>query len=152
MQNKLHYAATGWTAAELIHGRADHTAPNMGLTSWKGRDVRSGDVTVAKNYLNADEISELNRIVTMWLDFAEDQAQRRKQVFMKDWQEKLDQFLAFNDRQVLSGHGSIRKSTADRKARAEYTRFEERRRGLKESEEMDTIRALEDWARKADEP
>ncbi|MDZ7808951.1 MAG: virulence RhuM family protein [Arhodomonas sp.] len=117
MQNKLHYAATGQTAPELIHGRADHTAPNMGLTSWKGGEVRAADVTVAKNYLKADEITELNRIVSMWLDFAEDQARRRRQVFMKDWQEKLDQFLAFNDRAVLSGHGSVRRAPPTRRPR-----------------------------------
>ena len=69
----------------------------MGLTTWKGERVRKRDVTVAKNYLNEDEISELNRIVTMWLDFAEDQARRRKQVFLKDWETKLDEFLRFND-------------------------------------------------------
>ncbi len=103
IQNKLHYAATGHTAPELIHQRADHSEPNMGLTSWKGDEVRVGDVTVAKNYLSAGEITELNRIVTMWLDFAEDQARRRRQVFMEDWREKLDQFLAFNDRDVLAG-------------------------------------------------
>lgn len=149
MQNKLHFAATGQTAPELIHSRADHTAPNMGLTSWKGGEVRSADVTIAKNYLQADEITELNRIVTMWLDFAEDQAKRRKQVFMKDWQEKLDQFLAFNERRVLSGHGTVRKSVADEKARAEYARFEERRRPLKEEAGADdTLRALEELARK----
>ncbi len=150
MQNKLHYAATGHTAAELIHGRADHTQPNMGLRSWKGDQVRSADVTVAKNYLNEPEIDELNRIVTMWLDFAEDQARRRRQVFMQDWQDKLDQFLEFNDRSVLSGRGGMRKSTADDKARAEYRHFEERRRALREATgEEETLRALEDWARRA---
>jgi hypothetical protein len=150
MQNKLHYAATGQTAPELIHERADHTAPNMGLTSWKGSEVRAGDVTVAKNYLGTDEISELNRIVSMWLDFAEDQARRRKQVFMEDWQQKLDQFLDFNDRAVLSGHGTVRKSKADEKARAEYARFAERRRALKEETgEEETLRALEELARRS---
>jgi len=82
IQNRLHFAATGRTAPELIAGRADHTKPNMGLNTWKGDVVRKADVTVAKNYLNQDEISGLNRIVTMWLDFAEDQARRRKQVFL----------------------------------------------------------------------
>jgi hypothetical protein len=80
IQNRLHFAATGMTAPELIASRADHAKPNMGLTSWKGGAVRKADVTIAKNYLNQDEIGELNRIVTMWLDFAEDQARRRKQV------------------------------------------------------------------------
>ena len=102
IQNKLHFAATGQTAAELIARRADHALPNMGLTTWKGDTVRKHDVTVAKNYLNEEEIRELNRIVTMWLDFAEDQARRRKQVFLKDWEIKLDEFLRFNERAVLA--------------------------------------------------
>ncbi|MBN2437902.1 MAG: virulence RhuM family protein, partial [Deltaproteobacteria bacterium] len=101
IQNKLHFAATGMTAAELIQLRADHLLPNMGLTAWKGGEVRKTDVSTAKNYLNEKEIEELNRIVTMWLDFAEDQAKRRKQVFMKDWERKLDEFLHFNERRVL---------------------------------------------------
>jgi hypothetical protein len=95
IQNKLHFASAGQTAPELIAGRADHRKSNMGLTAWKGDAVRKADVTVAKNYLNEDEIRELNRIVTMWLDFAEDQARRRKQVFLKDWKAKLDEFLRF---------------------------------------------------------
>ncbi len=90
MQNKLHFAATGRTAAELIAARADHAKCNMGLTNWKGDRVAKADVKIAKNYLSADEIDELNRIVVMWLDFAEDQARRRKQVFLHDWQTKLD--------------------------------------------------------------
>jgi hypothetical protein len=93
IQNKLHFAATGQTAAELIARRADHSLPNMGLTTWKGDTVRKHDVTVAKNYLSGEEIRELNRIVTMWLDFAEDQAQRRKQVFLKNWETKFEEFL-----------------------------------------------------------
>jgi hypothetical protein len=95
IQNKLHFAATDMTAAELIRSRADHLLPNMGLTSWKGNEVRKSDVAVAKNYLTETEIDELNRIVVMWLDFAEDQARRRKQVFMKEWEERLDGFLLF---------------------------------------------------------
>jgi len=152
MQNKLHYAATGHTAAELIHQRADHSAPNMGLTNWKGGEIRAGDVTIAKNYLSAEEIDELNRIVTMWLDFAEDQAKRRRQVFMADWQEKLDQFLTFNDRAVLDGFGAVRKRTADEKAKDEYARFAERRRAIKESAgEAETLRAIETLARRGAE-
>jgi hypothetical protein len=101
MQNKLHFAATGKTAAELIAARSDHTRPNMGLTTWKGTVVRKADVTIAKNYLRQEEISELNRVVVMWLDYAEDQARRRKQVFLRDWETKLNEFLAFNERRVL---------------------------------------------------
>lgn len=87
MQNKLHFAVTGKTAAELIAQRANSSAPNLGLTTWKSGSVQKADVKVAKNYLDEAEVSELNRVVTMWLDFAEDQARRRKEVFLKDWAE-----------------------------------------------------------------
>lgn len=134
IQNKLHYACTHMTAAELIASRVDASKPDMGLTSYKGDEVRKTDVTVAKNYLREDEVKELNRIVNMWLDFAEDQALRRKQVFLKDWTEKLDQFLSFNDRDVLSDSGKVSKKTADEKAKLEFDRFAEQRRRLKEAE------------------
>ncbi len=148
IQNKLHYAATGHTAAELIARRADHALPNMGLTTWKGDMVRKQDVTVAKNYLTEDEIRELNRIVTMWLDFAEDQARRRKQVFLKDWETKLKDFLVFNERAVLSNAGSISKSDADARADAEYERFAARRRAMLEAEgERMNLKSLEDTAK-----
>ena len=148
IQNKLHFAATGKTAAELIAGRADHELPNMGLTSWKGDVVRKGDVTVAKNYLNPDEIGELNRVVTMWLDFAEDQARRRKQIFLRDWQTKLDEFLRFNERAVLPDKGRVSKADADARAEAEYESFAARRRVLLEAEaERAQRRELEEAAR-----
>ncbi|EGQ8195418.1 virulence RhuM family protein [Vibrio parahaemolyticus] len=134
IQNKLHYACTHMTAAELIASRVDASKPDMGLTSFKGDEVRKTDVTIAKNYLREDEIKELNRIVNMWLDFAEDQALRRKQVFLQDWADKLDQFLSFNDRDVLSGAGKISKKDADNKAKLEFDRFAEQRHRLKESE------------------
>ncbi|EJT1806322.1 virulence RhuM family protein, partial [Escherichia coli] len=134
IQNKLHYACTHMTAAELIASRVDASKPDMGLTSYKGDEVRKTDVTVAKNYLREDEIKELNRIVNMWLDFAEDQALRRKQVFLQDWADKLDQFLSFNDRDVLNGAGKISKKDADDKAKLEFDRFAQQRRRLKESE------------------
>lgn len=148
IQNKLHFAATGQTAAELIAARADHTQPNMGLTVWKGGVVRKADVTVAKNYLTEAEVEELNRIVVMWLDFAEDQARRRKQIFLKDWEAKLDAFLAFNDRNVLHHAGNITKLEADHHAAAEYEQFEARRRALLEAEgERASLQALEESAR-----
>ncbi|MGL5266900.1 MAG: virulence RhuM family protein [Plesiomonas shigelloides] len=134
IQNKLHYACTHMTAAELIASRVDASKPDMGLTSYKGDEVRKTDVTIAKNYLREDEIKELNRIVNMWLDFAEDQAIRRKQVFLQDWADKLDQFLSFNDRDVLSGSGKISKKDADDKAKLEFDRFAKQRRRLKEAE------------------
>ena len=145
IQNKLHYAATGMTAPELIHNRANHTRLNMGLTSWKSGEVRKTDVTIAKNYLTEHEIDELNRIVVMWLDYAEDQACRRKQVFMKDWELKLDEFLKFNDRRVLPNAGSVSKKDAEVHARDEYDRFAKRRREFKESlGAEESIRALEE--------
>ena len=134
IQNKLHFAATGKTAPELIASRADASAPNMGLTSFKGDEVRKTDVTIAKNYLYEDEIKQLNRIVNMWLDFAEDQALRRKQVFLQDWNNKLDQFLEFNDRDVLQGAGHITRKAADEKAKKVFDDYANQRRSLKEAE------------------
>ncbi|NDU80281.1 MAG: virulence RhuM family protein [Ferrovum sp.] len=149
IQNKLHFATTGHTAAELIAQRADHALPNMGLTSWTHDDVHKTDVTIAKNYLNSDEITELNRIVTMWLDFAEDQATRRKQVFMGDWQVKLDEFLRFNDRDVLPNSGKISKKEADEKAQAQYEQFATKRRKEKESlGEADLMKQIEAAAKR----
>ena len=127
IQNKLHWAATGKTAAELIAERADHTQPNMGLTVWKGAKVRKTDVTVAKNYLREGEIQELNRIVTMYLDYAEDQARRRQMLYMRDWREKLDAFLQFNERDILTNAGRVAKEVADRLALEQYEQFQERR-------------------------
>lgn len=152
IQNKLHFAATGKTAPEIIAGRADAAKPNMGLTTWKGDVVRKGDVTIAKNYLNAEEIDNLNRIVVMFLDYAEDQAKRRKQVFMQDWRTKLDEFLRFNERGVLPDAGRMSREQADGLAQAEYERFAARRREALEAEgERDAIRQLEDAAKKLPE-
>jgi hypothetical protein len=128
VQNKLHYSVSGKTAPELIAERADSALPNMGLSSWKGDVVRKGDVTVAKNYLREGEIGELNRIVVMFLDFAEDQARRRKQIFMNDWATRLDDFLRFNERRVLDNSGVVSRESAERHAHDEYERFQERRR------------------------
>ncbi len=144
IQNKLHFAATGKTAPELIAERADATQPNMGLTSWKGGVVRKGDVTVAKNYLSEEEISELNRIVVMFLDFAEDQARRRKQIFLHNWQTRLDDFLQFNERSILQHAGRVSREQADTHAQQEYERFAARRRAQLEAEaEADTLKQLE---------
>lgn len=148
IQNKLHFAATGKTAPELIAERADHAKPNMNLTAWKGRAVRKADVTVAKNYLREDEITELNRIVTMFLDFAEDQARRRKQVFMRDWRERLDDFLRFNERNVLPDAGLVSREEADRRAIEQYELFHQRRLAEADTRaEEDTMKQLEEMAR-----
>jgi len=127
IQNKLHWAASGKTAAELIQQRANHAKPNMGLTSWHGAKVRKADVTIAKNYLNEKEIAELNRIASMYLDFAEDQARRRKVLYMRNWREKLDAFLQFNERDILTDAGRVEKAVADRLALDEYEKFHARR-------------------------
>ena len=109
----------------------------MGLTSWKSGAVRKGDVTVAKNYLRGDEIEELNRIVVMFLDFAEDQARRRRQIFLRDWQTRLDEFLRFNDRNVT-------RDEANEKAQREYDDFAQRRRTHRELlAEADVMREIE---------
>lgn len=148
MQNKLHYAVTGLTAPEIVASRINHALPHAGLTTWAGEDVRRSDVTIAKNYLQEGEIRELNRIITMWLDFAEDQAERRKQVFMADWQTKLDEFLRFNDRKVLPSAGKRSRKEADAIAHAEFDKFAERRRDEKESAgAVENIRALESAAK-----
>jgi hypothetical protein len=123
IQNKLHFAVTGKTAPELIAERADASQPNMGLTTWKGAVVRQPDVTVAKNYLSETEIVELNRILVMFLDFAEDQARRRKQVFLRDWQQKLDEFLRFNERDVLPTPVTSRARRRTARRRASTTRL-----------------------------
>jgi hypothetical protein len=123
VQNKLHFAVSGKTAAELIHERADAKKPNMGLTSWKGAKVRRRDVTIAKNYLNRKEIEGLNRIVTMYLDYAEYQAKRHKQIFVRDWREKLDAFLRFNEHDILGNSGKVMKNVADKLALGHYETF-----------------------------
>jgi len=151
VQNKLHFAVTGLTAPEIIAKRVNPELPNMGLTSWKGSRVLKGDVKVAKNYLNEEEIKALNRIVGMFLDYAEDQAQRRKQVFLKDWPERLDAFLSFNDRDVLPGLGSISRDAAEQQACAAYEQFNERRRLVAEDQgAIDAMATLEDAARLAE--
>lgn len=126
VQNKLEWAITGKTAAELIAERAGADKPNMGLLTWKnapaGKILKS-DVSVAKNYLDEKEISELNRIVSMYLDYAENQAARQKYMTMKDWVEKLDAFLKFNEYEVLQNAGTVSAEVAKSLAEKEYEKF-----------------------------
>lgn len=155
MQNKLHYAVTGLTAPEIVASRVNHALPHAGLTTWAGVDVRKSDVTITKNYLREDEARALNRIVTMWLDFAKDQAERRKQVFMADWDVKLDEFLRFNDRKVLPDAGKRTRKQADAVAHAEFEKYAQRRRAEKEAMgAVENIQALEAAAKQleADRP
>ena len=153
VQNKLHFAATGKTAPELIAERADSAQPNMGLTAWKSGVVRKGNVTVAKNYLREAEINELNRIVVMFLDFAEDQARRRKQIFLHNWQSRLEDFLRLNERATLPDAGKVSREQADAIAEQEYDRFAARRRAqLEDESEADTLKQLEDQVKKLSKP
>lgn len=128
VQNKMIYAATGNTAAELVRGRADALKPNMGLTAWKGRIVRKQDVMTAKNYLDAREIDTLNRITVMFLDQAEFRAQRRQDIRTADWEVFLDRFLSQTDLPVLDHAGSVSHEDAEVWSREQYNVFEERRR------------------------
>ncbi len=133
VQNKLEWAITGITAAELIQSRADAAQPNMGLQTWKNSPagkIRKSDVTIAKNYLTQEELSQLNRFVTMYLDYAEDQARRGKLMVMADWAGKLDAFLAFNDRAVLQNAGKIEKKVADELAVKQFDRYQTAQRRI----------------------
>lgn len=124
VQNKLHWAITGHTAAEIIKERANATKPHMGMTTWKNAPegkVLKTDVSIAKNYLNEKELKDLNRIVNMYLDFAELQAERQNPMKMADWVNRLDAFLQFNDYKVLKDAGSIAKQLAEK----EYSKFRE---------------------------
>jgi len=133
VQNKLHFAIHGHTAAEVIQHRADASQPHMGLTTWKnapGGPIRKADVRVAKNYLTQEEITELNRVVTMYLDFAEDQARRKKPMHMADWIERLDAFLQFNERNILTHAGEVSHQLAEQHAHAQFEQFDAERRRL----------------------
>ncbi len=123
VQNKMHYSVHSHTAAEIINSRADATKDNMGLTSWKGAVVRKGDVDIAKNYLSKDEIEALNRIVVMYLDYAEDMAKQHIPMHMADWENKLNDFLKFYGRKILDNAGSVTAEEAKNKAYAEYQKF-----------------------------
>ena len=128
VQNKMLWAVTGKTAAELIADRSDPEKANMGLTSFKGAIVRKGDIGTAKNYLQQDEIDELNRIVTMYLDYAEDQAQKRKTISMDGWADKLDAFLEFNERDLLTHAGKLKMEVAQKLAAERYDEFDTKRK------------------------
>lgn len=123
IQNKIHYAAHGYTAAEIISSRADASLPNMGLTSWAAAKPRKTDAEIAKNYLNHQELDALNRIVTVYLEFAELQALNRKPMYMRDWIGKLDEFLRMSGREVLEHAGRVTHDEALRKAREEFEQY-----------------------------
>lgn len=159
MQNKMHFAAAGMTAAEIVLRRADAKKGNMGLTSWTGSRVLKRDVSTAKNYLTAKEIDTLNRIVVMFLDQAEFRAQRRQDIRMRDWESFLDKFLRDTELPVLAGPGSVSHEAAIAWAEALYDAFAERRRveaeRAAEAHYIDDLRAsaktLEDQRKKLPE-
>jgi hypothetical protein len=159
VQNKLHWAIHGHTAAEIIKQRADANKPNMGLTTWKnapGGAIRKADVAVAKNYLNKDELDALNRIVTMYLDFAEDQARNKRTMHMADWVKKLDAFLQFTERNILTHAGKVSKEMGQSHSEREFEKYEAQVR-LREATEptsdfdkaVENIKRLEGEAKKA---
>ena len=143
VQNKMHWAITGQTAAEIIHDRADAAKPNMGLTNWRGAKVRKGDVVIAKNYLGEEELAALNNLVEQYLLFAEGQAMRRVPMHMRDWITKLHAFLTVNDRNILPHAGKISHEMAKELAEAEYAKYH--REQIKQADEAggDFDRAIE---------
>lgn len=140
VQNKLEYAATGHTAPEIIAARADASQDNMGLKSYKGAKVRRGDVTIAKNYMTHEEISTLNLIVNMYLDYAELQAKQHHVMHMAEWEEKLNQFLQFNGREVLQDAGKVSRELAEKLALEQYDQYDAHRRML-EAADVDALEA-----------
>jgi hypothetical protein len=146
VQNKLHYAVTGHTAAEIVQGRSDPEQPNMGLSTWKGAPdgpIHSSDVTIAKNYLTEKEIRELNRLVTMFLDAAEDRAERHQLTSMDDCKQLLDGFLAFNGREVLQGLGNRNKKTADKVALERFAAYQKVQDATYENDFEKAVKRLE---------
>jgi len=149
VQNKMHWAITGQTAAEIIADRADRDKPNMGLTNWRGTKVRKQDVTIAKNYLNEDELAALNNLVEQYLVFAEGQAMRRVPMYMNDWVEKLNGFLSLNDRDILNDAGSVSHEIAAARAESEYESYSKKRIRSKDGEEGDFEMAIKELSLKS---
>ncbi|MGR0189072.1 virulence RhuM family protein [Azospirillum aestuarii] len=147
VQNKLLHAVTGHTAAELVVDRSDPGKPNMNLQSWTGARVRKADVIVAKNYLAAGEITELNRIVTMFLDYAEDRVSQRKHLTLDDWRANVDRFITFNERPLLNGNGRISHDAMKRIAHDRYDEFDRQRKQqdaiAADAADIEELRAIE---------
>jgi Virulence protein len=151
VQNKLHWAVTGMTAAELIHTRADSTKPYMGLTTWRGAKVRKQDVGIAKNYLSEEELLTLNNLVEQYLLFAERQARRRTPMHMVDWISRLDAFLELNEGNILTHAGKVSHELALAHAEQEYDKFHQQRQLEIEKNENDfdkAVKALTDSGNK----
>lgn len=147
VQNKMLHAVTGHTAAELVVARADATQPNMNLQSWTGARVRKADMVVAKNYLTATEIGELNRVVTMFLDFAEDRVSQRKHLTLDQWRTNVDRFITFNERPLLTGAGRISHDSMTQIAHDRYDAFDQQRKQREaiaaDAADLDTLTAIE---------
>ena len=151
VQNELHWAVTGMTAAELIHSRADSSKPYMGLTTWRGAKVRKQDVGIAKNYLSEEELLALNSLVEQYLLFAERQARSRTAMHMSDWIARLDAFLTLNEGNILTHAGKVSHELALAHAEQEYDKFHQQRQleaGKKESDFDKAVKALTDGADK----
>lgn len=146
VQNKLLYAVTGLTAAEIVVERADPNEPNMALTSWQGARVRKQDVTIAKNYLSAEEVDTLNRLVVIFLEQAELRARERKDLTLDYWRNNVDRLLEFNERPVLEGAGSISAKQTEKIAHDRYDEFDaKRRRDEAREADAEDLRELEAW-------
>lgn len=143
LQNKMHWAVHGQTAAELLAARADASQPNMGLTSWEGSRPRKADVAIAKNYLNEQELDALNRVVTLYLEFAEGQALRRRPMTMAQWIAKLDDFLRISDYEVLAHAGKISHEMALDKAHREFDTFRRQQDAQLTQAEQDFLEAID---------
>ena len=137
VQNKLHWAITGSTASEIITERADSTKENMGLSNWRGANIRKTDVSIAKNYLKEDELLVLNNLVEQYLIFAQGQAMRRVPMSMNSWLEKLNSFLTLNDREILTNAGSISHEIGKTNAEQEYEKFKENKRKIIEESDFE---------------
>ena len=150
VQNKMLFAVTQRTAAEIVVERADPSQPNMALTTWKSGRVRKDDVVTAKNYLRAEEIDHLNRIVTMFLDFAELRAQQRSNIRMADWRQNVDNFIQFNERPLLQNAGRVSREQMVQIAHERYAEFDANRREAEAKEaDAEDIKALEEIDQKA---
>jgi hypothetical protein len=147
VQNKMHWAIVGQTAAEIVHARANASKPRMGLTSWAGDRPRKADVAIAKNYLNQDELRALNLIVSAYLDFAELQAVTRRPMSMAAWIAKLDDFIRISDRQILAHAGSVSHDTARLKAEAELEKFRAVQDALPQPVDQHFAAAIEELTR-----
>jgi hypothetical protein len=147
-QNKLLFAVTGQTAAEIVVNRADSKKLNMGLTTWEGKIVRKGDIYIAKNYLEKDELDSLNRLVVVFLEMAELRVKNRQDIDMNYWRQNVDEIIQFNERELLKGKGKISNKEMEKMVRQRYEEFNDRRKKIEarlaDEEDMKELEVLED--------